>query len=177
MQPWLVRGVAMGVVNAIAQTIVAMFAVNHPTNSVVQPVAIALLVGVALLWGGIDGWLRRFPRRGMAWFYGALIGGELAGVLGVIGQGVLVDQTGTSALWPAMTGGAAFTALLIMAPGALGLLVGGRLQAPPGAIDEDEDRPSTTPSPAATARLRAQAARAQAMRAQGRRSVRSSPRG
>ena len=136
MQPWLVRGVAMAVVNAVAQTVVAKLEVDDPSGMTsVRPLVIAALVGVAGLWGGLDGWLRHGGRRrGMTWFWAALFGGELAGLLGVIGQGAFVDQTGVSALGSALTGGAAFTALLILVPAGLGLAVGSRLAATP----EDE---------------------------------------
>src|SRR5205807_4251586 len=59
MQPWLVRGVAMAVVNAAAQTMIAKLEVTHPTStSVLEPITLAVLVGIAGLWGGLDGWLR-----------------------------------------------------------------------------------------------------------------------
>ena len=156
MQPWLVRGVAMAVVYAAAETVLAEVQVNHPTSgSVLDPILLALLVGVSGLWAGVDGWLRR-PRRGMNWFYAALIGGLLAGVLSVLARGLFVDQTGVWALAPALTGDAAFIALLIMLPAGLGIAVGGRLQ-PPTGVSDDRDTDDTD--------------------AQGRRSLRSVPRG
>jgi hypothetical protein len=130
MQPWLVRGCAMAVVYAAAETALAAVQVNHPdSGSILDPVVLALLVGVSGLWAGVDGWLRR-PRRGMTWFYGALVGGVLAGLLSVIARAALVDQTGLWALGPALTGDAAFIALLIMLPAGLGIAVGGRLRPP-----------------------------------------------
>jgi hypothetical protein len=131
MRRWLVRGGGMAVLHAGTQTVLAAAQIDHPgAMSLVRPLALAGLVGAACLWSAIDGW-RRVPDRGMAWFWAALLGGVLAGVLGVLGQAVFVDQTGLSALAPALTGGAAFTALLIMVPAGLGLAVGGRLTAPP----------------------------------------------
>ncbi|HEY2697125.1 MAG TPA: B-4DMT family transporter [Pseudonocardiaceae bacterium] len=131
MQRWLVRGLIMGVVNGVAQTLLGAIEAGHPTSgNVVEPVAVAILAGVALCWGAIDGWLRK-PGRGMVWFYAALIGGLLAGVLGVIGKAAFVDATGIWALGGALTGGAAFTALLILIPAGLGLAVGGKLLQPP----------------------------------------------
>jgi hypothetical protein len=130
MQPWLVRGCVMAVVYAAAETVLAKVQVTAPgTGSVLGPVALALLIGVGLLWGGVDGWLRR-PRGGMHWFYAGLVGGLLAGVLSVIARAAFVDQTGVSALGSALTGDAAFIALLIMLPAAVGVAVGGRLQPP-----------------------------------------------
>ena len=77
MQPWLVRGCVMAVVYGAAETVLAKVQVDHPgSGSVVDPVLLALLVGVSGLWAGLDGWHRR-PRRGMTWFYAALIGGVI----------------------------------------------------------------------------------------------------
>lgn len=127
----------MAVVYAAAETVLAEVQISHPTSgSVLDPVVLALLVGVSGLWGGVDGWLRR-PRRGMTWFYGALVAGVLAGLLSVIARAAFVDQTGMWALWPALTGDAAFIALLVMLPAGLGIAVGGRLQPPSGRSDDD----------------------------------------
>jgi hypothetical protein len=130
MRPWLVRGGAMGVVYAATETLLAANQVHHPTaGSVLDPLVLAGLVGASLLWAGLDGWLRR-PQRGMNWFYAGLIGGVTAGLLSVIGRAAFVDQTGVADLWPALTGGAAFIALLIMVPAGVGVAVGGRLEPP-----------------------------------------------
>jgi hypothetical protein len=131
MQRWLVRGLIMAVVNGAAQTLLGAIEAAHPTSGdVVEPITIAVLAGVALCWGAVDGWLRK-PGRGMVWFFASLIGGLGAGILGVIGKAAFVDATGVSALGAALTGGAAFTALLILIPAGLGLAVGGKLLQPP----------------------------------------------
>ncbi|MQA07583.1 MAG: hypothetical protein GEU98_03345 [Pseudonocardiaceae bacterium] len=146
----------MSVVHAAVQVALSAVEVRMPTDlSVVRPIVLALLIGVAALWGALDGWLRR-PDRGRTWFIAALISGPLSGVLAVIGRGVLVDQTGVSELAPALTGGAAFIALLVLAPAGLGLLVGGRMQ-PPDDVAERERRgrrtePARRPSPHPRAR-------------------------
>lgn len=140
MQRWLVRGLVMAVVNGAAQTLLGAIEAAHPTSDhIAEPVTVAVLAGIALCWGAIDGWLRK-PGRGMAWFFASLIGGLLAGVLGVIGKAAFVDATGLWALGSALTGGAAFTALLILIPAGLGLAVGGKLLQPPGGrVDERDD--------------------------------------
>jgi hypothetical protein len=125
----------MAVIYAAAETVLAKVQVSHPDDgSVLDPVLLALLVGASALWAGVDGWRRR-PRRGMHWFYAGLVGGLLAGVLSVIGRAAFVDQTGVWALGTALTGDAAFIALLIMVPAGLGVAVGGRLRAPSSAQD------------------------------------------
>lgn len=131
MQRWLVRGLVMAVVNGAAQTLLGAIEAGHPTSDhVAEPVTVAVLAGIALCWGAVDGWLRK-PGRGMSWFYASLLGGVVAGVLGVIGKAAFVDATGVWALTGALTGGAAFTALLILIPAGLGLAVGGKLLQPP----------------------------------------------
>ncbi|HJP75678.1 MAG TPA: B-4DMT family transporter [Pseudonocardiaceae bacterium] len=131
MQRWLVRGLVMAVVNGAAQTALGAIEAGHPTSDhVAEPITVAVLAGIALCWGAIDGWLRK-PGRGMVWFYASLFGGVVAGVLGVVGKAAFVDATGVWALAGALTGGAAFTALLILIPSSIGLLVGGKLLQPP----------------------------------------------
>lgn len=118
----------MAVIYAAAETLLAKVQVNHPdSGSILDPIVLAVLVGVSGLWAGVDGWRRK---RGMHWFYAGLIGGVLAGLLTVIAKALFVDQTGVWALGPALTGDAAFIALLIMLPAGLGIAVGGRLERP-----------------------------------------------
>jgi hypothetical protein len=68
----------------------------------------------------------------MCWFFASLVAGPLAGVVGVVGTGLLVDQTGVESLWPALTGGAAFTALVVLASAAAGMGLGNLLPQPKG---------------------------------------------
>lgn len=141
MSAWLLRAVVMAVVHAAVQVALASVEVHYPTDlSLVRPIVLALLIGAAALWGALDGWSRR-PEGGRTWFIAALVAGPVSGVLAVIGRGTLVDQTGISALWSALTGGAAFVALLILLPAALGLLVGGRMEAPKDLRREVDDAP------------------------------------
>lgn len=120
----------MAVLHAVVQTGVAMARVDAPgTITFVRPGALGVLAAAAVFWGGMDGWLRRTrPGRGMAWFVAGLLAGPLAGVLGLLGESMLVDHTGTEALSSALTSGAAFTALLVMIPAELGLVLGGLVQ-------------------------------------------------
>lgn len=126
MRPWFVRALWMGLLHGAVQTGVSAVAVRSPEATSVRPIALGLLVAAAVLWGAVDR-LRELPSPGMQWFIAALIAGPFAGALGVVGAALLVDQTGQESLWVALTGGAAFTALLILAPAGLGLLLGGFL--------------------------------------------------
>lgn len=120
----------MGLLHAFAVTAIAKLTVFQPTDvDIAKAVSIALLVGAAVLWSAIDGWLGRAD-RGRNWFVAALIAGPVAGILSVVGRAVFVDQTGISALDEALTGGAAFTALLVLVPAGLGLFAGSRFLGP-----------------------------------------------
>ncbi|NIJ11676.1 hypothetical protein FHU38_002020 [Saccharomonospora amisosensis] len=139
MPSWVTRGIVMAVLHAAGTVALAKIAVFQPTEvTFVTIVTLALLVGAAALWSAIDAWLGvdRAPRT---WFIAALVAGPVSGVLAVIGRAVFVDQTGVNALGAALTGGAAFTALLVLAPAGLGLLVGARLGGS-RATEADDDR-------------------------------------
>ncbi|WP_449301429.1 hypothetical protein [Prauserella oleivorans] len=126
----------MSVLHAAATVALAKIAVFQPgETSLMTAVALALLVGAAALWSAVDAWLR-LRDAGRTWFIAALVTGPVAGVLSVLGRSVFVDQTGLSELGPALTGGAAFTALLVLLPAGLGLVVGGRLA---GQRDDEEE--------------------------------------
>lgn len=140
---WLTRGLVMAVVHAAAMTLLAKWSVFHPTGQTLfTSLTIAVLVGLAALWSAIDGW-RGLRDRGRAWFIASLVAGVCSGILYVIGRAIFVDQTGVSELRAALTGGAAFSALLVLVPAGLGLFVGGRMRRP--APDEDADSASSEP--------------------------------
>lgn len=140
----------MAVLHAAAAVALAKIVAKAPTDvDLVTVVVIALLVGAAALWSALDAW-RRLPDRGRSWFIGALVAGPVAGLLTVAGKAALVDQTGLGELWPAISGGAAFTALLVLVPAGLGLLVGGTLTPPNGRErdgDADDERAGAAPRP------------------------------
>ncbi|HET6704770.1 hypothetical protein, partial [Amycolatopsis sp.] len=115
------------VLHGAAITLLATYAVYHPTDQALPvSLALAVLVGAAALWSALDAW-RGLPDRGRVWFVAALVAGPVAGILYVIGRAAFVDQTGVSELGGALTGGAAFSALLVLIPAGLGLFVGGRI--------------------------------------------------
>lgn len=129
----------MAVLHAAATVALAKIAVFQPTEvTFVTAVVLALLVGAAALWSALDAWLG-LREPGRTWFIAALVAGPVSAVLSVIGRGVFVDQTGVSELGSALTGGAAFTALLVLIPAGLGMFVGGKLNARGGPHPEDAD--------------------------------------
>lgn len=141
MRVWLIRGILLAVVHAAAQTLTAWYTVDHPTaQTTFAALVLGLLVGVAAVWGVLDRW-RGVDRPEVAWLFAGLIAGWAAGVLGVIGRAIFVDQTGVSELGSALTGGAAFTALLVVIPAWIGLLAGKWIKAPTFRRSEPADDP------------------------------------
>lgn len=131
----------LAAVHAVAAVGVAWVSVFYrDSQTVVTSVVFAVVVGVALTWGAIDGWLRA-PERGRRWLLAAVTAGPTAGVAYVIGRAIFVDQTGISALGVQLTSGAAFIVLLVMVPAGLGLFVGGRLSPDPVPAEEPEPAP------------------------------------
>ncbi|MFD7654892.1 hypothetical protein ACFV4N_13025 [Actinosynnema sp. NPDC059797] len=132
MRTWPVRGFTLGLLHGAVQTGVAAVGVHSPgAASSTRYIALALLVVVGGLWGALDAW-RGMRGPGMVWFLAGLAAGPVAGVVGVVGRS-LVDQTGVEALGSALTGGAAFTALVVMATAGVGVVVGSRVPQPDGA--------------------------------------------
>ncbi|MFC6088555.1 hypothetical protein [Saccharothrix lopnurensis] len=135
MRTWLVRGFTLGLLHGAVQTGIAAVNAHSPgAASSTRYIALALLVVVGVLWGALDAW-RGMGGAGLVWFRAGLVAGPVAGVVGVAGRS-LVDQTGLEALGSALTGGAAFTALLVMAAAGVGVAVGGRLPQPEGVPGE-----------------------------------------
>ncbi|MGW5705964.1 B-4DMT family transporter [Amycolatopsis japonica] len=129
----------MALLHGAAVTVLAKYEVFNPTDkTLVTSLALAVLVGAAAGWGAVDAWQGK-PERGKNWFIAALIAGPVSGVLYVIGRAVFVDQTGASELGSALTGGAAFSALLVLIPAGIGLFVGGRITK----TGDDEDQPAS----------------------------------
>jgi hypothetical protein len=127
---WLLRGTALAVVHAAAEVVRADFGVHHPTSrTVFEALVLGGLVGVAAVWGAVDTW-RDVPNRGKVWLLASLVAGWGAAVLGVIGKSIFVDQTGVAELGGALTGGAAFTALLVLVPACVGFLAGRWIRLP-----------------------------------------------
>jgi hypothetical protein len=140
MRPWLTRAAVLALLHAAADTLISYYRLGEPTAlSVPRGIALGVLVGVALLWGGLDG-LQRKLDRGRTWALAAIFGGLLAAVLGLIAKAILLSQTNGEDVWPAITGGAAFTALLILIPAGIGIAVGGAMKSPRQPVElEDED--------------------------------------
>lgn len=106
-------------------------------DGVLRYASVVVLVLVARLWAGLDV-VREdredvqrddlAARRLKAALLAGPLAGPLAGLLGWAVEGLFVDASGSEELLVELTGGAAFTALLVLLPAALGLFVGGRVR-------------------------------------------------
>jgi hypothetical protein len=129
----------MAVVHAVAETLRAGFGVQHPTSrTLFEAITLGVLVGVAAVWGAVDKW-RGLEDAGRTWLIASLVAGWGSAVLGVIGKSVFVDQSGVADLGGALTGGAAFTALLVIIPAAIGLGAGNWIRKTRAVTDHESD--------------------------------------
>ncbi|GAB3879666.1 hypothetical protein GCM10029964_032460 [Kibdelosporangium lantanae] len=126
MRFWLIRGVVLAFVLAGADVGLAKLAVHDSNLTLLRSIVLGVVAGLAALWGAFDGW-RRLDDRARAWVIAAVIAGFGSGVLRVVGKALLVDETGLSSLGSALTGDAAFGALIVLIPAGLGLFVGSRI--------------------------------------------------
>ncbi|NRN64335.1 hypothetical protein GC106_15410 [Kibdelosporangium sp. 4NS15] len=126
MRFWLIRGGVLAFVLAGADVGLAAIAVHVSSLGVLRSTVLGVVAGLAALWGALDGW-RQLDDRARIWVLSSIVAGFASGLLRVIGKSVFVDETGLSSLGSALTGDAAFGALVILVPAGLGLLVGGRI--------------------------------------------------
>jgi hypothetical protein len=126
MRFWLIRGAVLAFVLAGADVGLAALAVHDSNLTVLRSISLGVVAGLAALWAAFDGW-KRADERGRAWVLASIIAGFGSGLLRVVGKAVFVDETGLSSLGSALTGDAAFGALIVLIPAGLGLFVGARL--------------------------------------------------
>ncbi|MFB9903022.1 hypothetical protein [Allokutzneria oryzae] len=120
VRTWMLRGLFLGLLHAVAQVVVAAVRVQAPEAlALPRTIALAVLVIAAAAWAYVDG-----DRTN--WLLAGVVAGLVAGLFGVAGQALLVDATEFSALGVALTGGAAFTALLVLLPALIGKALANR---------------------------------------------------
>lgn len=123
---WLIRGLVLAFVLAGADVGLAALAVHSSSLGVLRSIVLGVVAGLAALWAALDSW-RRLDDRGRAWVLAAIVAGFGSGLLRVIGKAIFVDETGLSALGSALTGDAAFGALVVLVPAGIGLFVGEKI--------------------------------------------------
>jgi hypothetical protein len=143
---WLIRGAVLAVVLAGADVGLAALAVHDSNLGVLRSIVLGVVAGFAALWGAVDGW-RQLADRGRAWVLASIVAGFASGLLRVIGKAIFVDETGLSSLGSALTGDAAFGALLVLVPAGLGLFVGARIAHRDSAETESDQRETAKAEP------------------------------
>lgn len=136
VSPWLLRAVVLVPVHAGTSVGVGLLAAANPEQgSWMRLVALGLLVGVALVWGAWDGAheARAADDLSARWLKAGLAAGPVAAVAAWLVRALAVDATGLESLWGQLTGGASFTALLVLVPAVVGVALGRWLVASPRA--------------------------------------------
>ena len=133
MIAWLLRGLVMSAVHIGARVLLALAIVQWPLEATYwKTIAIASVVLVALIWGGIDGLLdgRAHPDPDdyddltMRWLKAGLLAGLISAIVGwVLGNWVLAGM-GQNSLAIEIFAGGAFTTLLIFVPALVGAALG-----------------------------------------------------
>ncbi|GAB2927074.1 hypothetical protein GCM10027047_24930 [Rhodococcus aerolatus] len=136
VSPWLLRAVVLAPVHAAVSVGVGLLAAEHPEQgSWLRLVALGLLLAVALVWGTWDGTreARATDDLSARWLKAGLAAGPVAAFAAWLVRVLAVDATGLESLWGQLTGGASFTALMVLVPAVVGVVLGRWLVASPRA--------------------------------------------
>ncbi len=133
MIAWLLRGLVMSAVHIGARVLLALAIVQWPLEATYwKTIAIASVVLVAIIWGGIDGLLDGrahadpddYDDLTMRWLKAGLLAGLISAIVGwVLGNWVLAGM-GQNSLAIEIFAGGAFTTLLIFVPALVGAALG-----------------------------------------------------
>jgi uncharacterized membrane protein len=133
MIAWLLRGLVMSAVHIGARVLLGLAIVQWPLESTYwKTIAVAAVVLVALIWGGIDGLIdgRAHPDSDdyddltMRWLKAGLLAGLISAIVGwVLGTWVM-SGIGQNSLAIEIFAGGSFTTLLIFVPALVGAAVG-----------------------------------------------------
>lgn len=133
MSSWLPRGLVMTAVHVIARVLLGVAVVNAPLHTTVwKTIAIAAVVLVALLWGGVDGVADAranpdpddYDDLTVRWLQAGLLAGVLAGLISWILGRFVFAGIGEGSLFVELIAGGSFTALLVFVPAFTGAAVG-----------------------------------------------------
>ena len=133
MGSWLLRGIPLTAVHVVARVLLAIAVVDKPLSSGTWKVlAVAAVVLVALLWGGIDG-IRDaranpdpddYADLTVRWLKAGLFAGFVAAIICWIIGHWFMSGIGEASLPIEIIAGGSFTALLVYAPAFVGFSFG-----------------------------------------------------
>ncbi|WHU49622.1 B-4DMT family transporter [Gordonia sp. L191] len=130
---WLLRGVVMTAVHVVARVVLGLAIIHAPLHSTVwKTIAVAVVVLVSLLWGGIDGIADAranpdpddYEDLTVRWLKAGVFAGVVAGLISWILGSFVFAGIGQASLWVELIAGGSFTALLIFVPAFVGAAVG-----------------------------------------------------
>ncbi|MCH5643536.1 MULTISPECIES: B-4DMT family transporter [unclassified Gordonia (in: high G+C Gram-positive bacteria)] len=133
MTSWLPRGLVMAAVHILARVLLGVAVVQAPLHSTVwKTIAVAAVVLVALVWGGIDG-IRDaranpdpddYEDLTVRWLQAGLVAGVLSGPICWLLGTLWFAGIGQSSFFVELIAGGSFTALLVFVPAFVGAAVG-----------------------------------------------------
>lgn len=124
MVAWVTRALVMSVVHIVGRVLLALAVVASPGSSVTwKALALAAVVLVAMIWGGIDGIAdgrenlepENYTDLTMRWLKAGLLAGLISGLSCYL-LNFVIDGLGQWSLLTELISGAAFTALAIFVP-------------------------------------------------------------
>jgi uncharacterized membrane protein len=133
MIAWLLRGLVMSAVHIGARVLLGLAIVQWPLESTYwKTIAIASVVLVALIWGGVDGLIdgRAHPDSDdyddltMRWLKAGLLAGLISAIAGWVLGSWVMSGIGQNSLAIEIFAGGSFTTLLIFVPALVGAAVG-----------------------------------------------------
>ncbi|ORM24053.1 B-4DMT family transporter [Williamsia sp. 1135] len=133
MVAWLLRGLVMSAVHIGARVLLGLAIVAWPLESTMwKTVAIAAVVLVALIWGGVDGLIDGREHEDpddyrdltMVWLKAGLLAGLISAIVcWILGNWVMAG-IGQNSLAIEIFAGGSFTTLLIFVPSLVGAALG-----------------------------------------------------
>lgn len=131
--PWLLRGLVMTAVHVGVRVLLGVAIIGSPLHSTAwKTIAVAAVVLVALLWGGIDG---IFDARAnsdpddyadltVRWLKAGVFAGAVSSVVSWLLGTFVFSGMGQATFFIELFAGGSFTALLIFVPAFIGAAVG-----------------------------------------------------
>jgi len=133
MESWLLRGVVMSIVQIVARVLLGAAVIAWPvTSPTYRWLAIAAVVLVALLWGGVDG-IRDaranpdpddYADLTVRWVKAGLLAGVVSCVVCWFLGTYWLNGIGQASFWIELFAGTSFITLLVFVPAFIGASVG-----------------------------------------------------
>ncbi|MFT4128363.1 MAG: B-4DMT family transporter [Gordonia sp. (in: high G+C Gram-positive bacteria)] len=133
LSSWLLRGLVMAVVHFVARYLLGLVIIDHPLHTTVwKTITVAIVVFIALLWGGIDGLVDGrahddpddYDDLTVRWLKAGVFAGVVAALVSYFVGRYFFAGIGQASFLIELFAGASFTALLVFAPAFLGAAVG-----------------------------------------------------